>query len=130
MLYQSEKEGVYLFYYCSNDAIQSKFDEYFEHIEDLYEEWNEYIDDKGLDTIESHTKDFIKTRLSDAYPKNDGKQTPTKNHPVFIAMHACGCCCRTCLDKWHNIPKDRELTETEIEYIVSLLIEWIKREIK
>ena len=57
MLYQSEKECVYLFYYCSNDAIQSKFDEYFEHIEDLYEEWNEYIDDKGWIDIEDPLPD-------------------------------------------------------------------------
>ncbi len=89
-----------------------------------------YIDDKGLDVIEQHARDFIVKNLASANPKNDGKQTPTKNHPVFIAQHACACCCRGCLEKWHHIPKGRELTENEINYIVYLLMTWIKREYK
>ena len=51
-----------------------------------------------------------------------------KGHPVFIAQHACACCCRGCLEKWHKIPKDRDLTEKEINYIVNLLMLWIKKE--
>ena len=53
-----------------------------------------------------------------------------KNHPVFIAMHACACCCRGCIEKWHHIPKENELTSNEKNYIYSLLMEWIKREYK
>ena len=89
-----------------------------------------YIDEKGLDLIKSHTIDFVNEKLAPSNPKNDGKQTPMKGHPVFVAMHACGCCCRSCLYKWHNIPKDRELTKEEIDYIVSLLMIWIIREYK
>ena len=37
----------------------------------------------------------------------DGKQTPMKNHPVFIAQHATATCCRGCLEKWHHIPKEK-----------------------
>ena len=87
-----------------------------------------YIDDKGMDTIKKHTIDFINQKLAPAYPKNDGKQTPMKGHPVFIAQHACGCCCRGCLEKWHNIPKGRELTNNEKNYIYYLLIKWIELE--
>ncbi len=87
-----------------------------------------YIDDKGLDTVERHAYDFIKKNIAPKYIKNDGKQTPMKGHPVFIAQHACGCCCRSCLEKWHNIPKDRELEEREINYLVALIMEWIKSE--
>ena len=47
-----------------------------------------YIKEKGLNTIESHAKDFITKRLAPANPINDGKQTPMKGHPVFIAEHA------------------------------------------
>lgn len=89
-----------------------------------------YIDEKGLDMIKRHAIDFVNEKLSPSKPKNDGKQTPVKGHPVFIAMHACGCCCRSCLNKWHNIPKGRELTKDEKEYIVSLLMIWIIREHK
>ena len=89
-----------------------------------------YIDDKGMDTIKKHTIDFINEKLSPAHPKNDGKQTPMKGHPVFVAMHACGCCCRGCLEKWHHIPKGRELTNNEKNYIYCLLIKWIELEYK
>ena len=87
-----------------------------------------YIDDKGMDTIKKHAIDFINQKLAPAYPDNDGKQTPMKGHPVFIAQHACGCCCRGCLEKWHNIPKGRELTNNEKNYIYCLLIKWIELE--
>ena len=90
----------------------------------------DYIDKTGFDKIKSHAYDFINKNLSPKYIDNDGKQTPMKGHPVFIAQHACGCCCRGCLEKWHHIPKNRELTSNEINYIVSLLIEWIIREYK
>lgn len=87
-----------------------------------------FIDEKGLDKIEQDAYEIIKKKIGDAYPKNDGKQTPTKNHPVFIAQHACACCCRSCLEKWHKIPKGRKLTEKEIKFIVALIMEWIKIE--
>ena len=87
-----------------------------------------YIDDKGMDTIKKHTIDFINQKLAPAYPDNDGKQTPMKGHPIFIAQHATGCCCRGCLEKWHNIPKGRELTNNEKNYIYYLLIKWIELE--
>lgn len=89
-----------------------------------------YIKEKGMDKIRSHAIDFINEKLAPANPKNDGKQTPMKNHPVFIAMHACGCCCRSCLYKWHHIPKGKELTNKEKEYILNLLMLWIEKELK
>lgn len=87
-----------------------------------------YIDEKGIDTIKSHAYDFINSRLKPKVILNDGKQTPMKGHPIFIAQHACACCCRGCLEKWHHIEKGRELKDEEINYIVALLMEWIKRE--
>ena len=90
----------------------------------------DYIDEKGIDKIKEHAYDFITKRLKPAHPRNDGKQTPMKGHPVFIAQHGCACCCRGCLEKWYKIPKGRELSDEEISYIVEILIEWIKRELK
>lgn len=90
----------------------------------------EYIRKKGLDVIEEHAYDFIHNRLASKDIKNDGKQTPMKGHPVFIAQHATATCCRGCLEKWHHISKDRDLTEEEINYIVNVIMFWIKKEIK
>ena len=47
-----------------------------------------YINEKGLDTIRLHAKDFIAKREAPAYIPNDGKQTPMRGHPVFLAQHA------------------------------------------
>ena len=87
-----------------------------------------YIKEKGLSKIESHALDFINKRLKDVSKVNDGKQTPIKGHPVFIAQHATATCCRGCLYKWHRIEKGKELSKEEIEYIVNVIMEWIKRE--
>ena len=86
-----------------------------------------YIADKGIDVIEEHAFDFIKNRLAPGDLENDGKQTPMRGHPVFVAQHATATCCRGCLYKWHHIDKNRDLTDREIRFIVALIIEWINR---
>ena len=86
-----------------------------------------YIDEQGMDKILEHSYDFVNQKLV-ILKDNDGKQTPMKGHPVFIAMHACACCCRGCLEKWHDIPKNKKLSNNEINYIVTILMEWIKKE--
>lgn len=86
----------------------------------------QYIDDKGFDKIRQHAEDFIVHRLAPAFPSNDGKQTPMKGHPVFIAQHATASCCRQCLYKWHKIPPGRKLSASEQQYIVGLIMSWIK----
>lgn len=89
----------------------------------------EYIKKKGLDKIYSHACDFIKTRIAPAKIPNDGKQTPMRGHPVFIAQHATATCCRGCMEKWHNIPKGIELTPDTQNYLVKVIMEWIKKQI-
>lgn len=88
----------------------------------------DYIDKKGLDVIRSHAADFVAKRLAPAEISNDGKQTPMRGHPVFVAQHACACCCRGCLNKWYRVPQGRALTESEQRRIVNLLMAWIEKE--
>jgi len=89
-----------------------------------------YIHEKGLNVIESHAYDFINKRLAPKYILNDGKQTPFKGHPVFIAQHATATCCRSCLYKWHKIPMNKELSNEEIDYVVDIIMLWIKTNLK
>lgn len=89
----------------------------------------QYVNEKGINEIRKHAYDFINKRLKPEYIKNDGKQTPMKGHPVFIAQHACACCCRSCLEKWHKFPKGYELSDMQVDYIVNILIKWIEMEI-
>lgn len=88
-----------------------------------------YINNKGISTIEDHARDFITKRLSSSVILNDGKQTPMKGHPVFIAQHATATCCRGCLSKWHRIPTNRELTSEEIDYVIKIIMKWINQEL-
>lgn len=89
----------------------------------------EYVASKGLATIRQHAEDFVARRLAPAVIPNDGKQTPMRGHPVFIAQHATGCCCRGCFSKWHHIPAGRQLTIVEQQYAVAVLMAWIERQI-
>jgi exodeoxyribonuclease V alpha subunit len=109
-----------LFTRLSRSTFRSRFH--------LSEKDKEYVRQKGMDTIKSHAEDFVAKRLAPAVIPNDGKQTPMRGHPVFIAQHATACCCRGCLQKWHNIPAGRELTKEEQEYVVNVLMEWIRRQ--
>lgn len=109
-----------------NNLSKSKFRSNFQ----LKKYMIDYINDKGIDEIRKHAYDFINKRLGPAVIPNDGKQTPMKGHPVFIAQHACACCCRGCLERWHKIPKNKNLTSKEIDYIVNLLMLWIKKELQ
>lgn len=89
----------------------------------------DYIKDKGLDVIRSHACDFIKKRVASAEIPNDGKQTPMKGHPVFIAQHATATCCRGCIEKWHHYRKGIELTPEQQDHLVNIIMEWIERQI-
>ena len=61
-----------------------------------------YIRENGIDTIRRHAQDFVRERLAPAFIPNAGKQTPMHGYPVFLAQHACACCCRGCLNKWYH----------------------------
>ena len=85
-----------------------------------------YIALRGWDEIRAQARTIISQRLASAFPLNDGKQTPMRGHVVFIAQHATGCCCRGCLQKWHNIASGKALSEEEIEYVCDVLVAWLK----
>ena len=88
----------------------------------------DYINEKGLDTIRQHAADFIAKREAPAYIANDGKQTPMRGHPVFIAQHATATCCRECIRKWHKMQPGKELSQVQQDYLVDVIMTWIQRE--
>jgi Domain of unknown function (DUF4186) len=87
----------------------------------------DYLNRKGLAVVLEHAADFIAKRLAPASPANDGRQTPWRNHPVFVAQHATATCCRGCLEKWHAIPKGRPLTADEQSYVVAVIGAWLRK---
>ena len=94
----------------------------------LSEADRKYIADKGLETIRRHAEDFVRKRLAPANPPNDGRQTPMRGHPVFLAQHACACCCRGCMEKWWKVPKGTPIPPARQSRIVDFLMAWIEKE--
>jgi len=38
-------------------------------------------------------------------------------------------CCRTCLERWHEITRGRELDPGERDYVLDVIERWIEREL-
>ena len=111
-----------LFQRLSQSAFRSRFH--------LTAKERAYIEEKGMATIRRHAEDFVSKRLAPAAIPNDGKQTPMRGHPVFLAQHATGCCCRGCLSKWHHIQPGHQLSPEEQRYVAAVLMTWIRRQLK
>jgi predicted Fe-S protein YdhL (DUF1289 family) len=78
-----------------------------------------------MPTVLAHAADLVAQRLAPAEPKKDGKQTPYRGHPVFVAQHATATCCRGCLAKWHGIAKGRTLTDEEQNHVIDAIGRWL-----
>lgn len=94
----------------------------------LQESDRRYLADKTVEAIMLHAERLIRQRLAPANPANDGKQTPMRGHPVFVAQHATATCCRGCLRKWYGVPQDRELADPEIREILAVIRCWLEGE--
>lgn len=86
-----------------------------------------YLASKGMEQVMQHARDFIDKRLAPLNPPNDGRQTPFRGHPVFVAQHATATCCRSCLEKWHGIAADHALDEEEVRHVLAVLERWLRR---
>jgi hypothetical protein len=84
---------------------------------------------RGMETVRAHAAELLAKRLAPAAPHKDGKQPPYRGHPVFVAQHATATCCRSCLQRWHGIPKGRELTADEQAYAVDVICRWVEQDL-
>lgn len=47
------KQGVYLFEYCSPDAVHCSYDQWYADVQDVYDDWNDEIDENGWIDIDN-----------------------------------------------------------------------------
>lgn len=87
-----------------------------------------FVDTRGMTAVRRHADDLIARKLAPAEPLNDGRQTPYRGHPVFVAQHATATCCRTCLARWHGIPAGHALSRDERGYVVDVICRWVELE--
>jgi len=59
----------------------------------------------------------------------DGIQTPLNGNVVYYAQHATGCCCRKCMEEWHGINRNTELTDKQIHYFSELITLYAKKRV-
>lgn len=88
----------------------------------------DYLRARGLPTVVDHARDFIAKRLAPAQPAKDGRQTPWRGHPVFVAQHATATCCRSCLQKIHDIAKGQALSAEEQAHVVGVIERWLREQ--
>jgi hypothetical protein len=84
---------------------------------------------RGRTRIREQAAELFGARVAPAYPHKDGRQTPYRGHPVFVAQHATATCCRSCLERWHGIARGHELTAEEREYALDVIDRWIDRQL-
>src|SRR5205814_8613639 len=80
----------------------------------------------GPTRLREHAQDLVAKRLAPAEPRNDGRQTPYRGHPVFVAQHATATCCPTWLERNHGIAKGNALTAEERGYLGGVILRWIE----
>lgn len=95
--------------------------------------WHTDIDEKaykkalneGLDRISERARKVLKSRVG-KHTAWDGRQTPFGDNIINYAQHATATCCRKCIEIWHNIPKEKLLTEEELDFFTELVLLYSK----
>jgi hypothetical protein len=87
---------------------------------------------KGVSGIEQALEHRIRSNqiargITVGKPTFDGRQTPRSGNVIYYAQHATATCCRKCMEVWHRIPRDRDMTEDEIKYACGLNMLYIRQ---
>lgn len=84
---------------------------------------------KGRTNLRNDAKRRLQNYIAPINNPYDGRQTPYDGNIIYYAQHALACCCRTCLEYWHDIPKTKSLSEKQINYLVELIVMYINERI-
>jgi hypothetical protein len=84
-----------------------------------------YLQTWGLPHVMKQAGEILDRRVAMADPPNDGKQTPWRNHPVFVAQHATATCCRGCIEKIHEIPRGAALQPAQRAHLLATIERWL-----
>ena len=88
-----------------------------------------YLQTWGLPHVMKQADELIRKRVAPEVVPNDGRQTPWRNHPVFVAQHATATCCRGCLAKTHGIEKGHALTREEMAHVLAVIERWLSSQL-
>lgn len=79
----------------------------------------------GIDDVKQHAEQIVEDKLmqEEADPK-----IPDAGNPIYKAMHACNATSREKLFMSHRIRPDHELTDSQVNSVVDMLMRWTVRE--
>ncbi len=99
---------------------------FFWHV-DIDQKAINYARRKGKKGMKEAVRKRIESSVGPEQPYRDGTQTKMQDcgNPIHYAQHATASCCRTCIEYWHGIPKGRELSGEEVEYLSQLVILYV-----
>jgi hypothetical protein len=80
---------------------------------------------KGRTLLHAAARQRLLSSVGRAGNAFDGRQTPFTGNSIYYAQHATASCCRTCIEYWHGIPQDRDLTDQEIDYLCELVVRFL-----
>jgi len=121
----------YLFEQLPREAVRVKW-------------WTDALDPKAEASLERlrddhRVRERIERRLTQSLnrlyrrpdgrlsPFRDGRQTPYSGNVLYYAQHATATCCRRCIACWHGIPEGREITPTELGYLINVVLAYLRR---
>lgn len=76
---------------------------------------------KGRRALYDAARQRIESSVARAGLPFDGRQTPRSGNTLYYAQHATASCCRKCIEYWHAIPHNRDMTEEEVQYLTALV---------
>lgn len=84
---------------------------------------------RGIKILEKDIRKILTQRIGKV-TYMDGRQTPKSGKEIInYAQHATATCCRKCLEIWHNIPPEGELSKKQLEFCSELVMLFIKEKV-
>lgn len=59
VMFHTQEDGVILYQYCSPDAVMSSFDLFYHTVEEVYEDWDFELDERGWIDIDDPLPDCM-----------------------------------------------------------------------
>ena len=80
----------------------------------------------GLLGLKKAVRPLLQKKIGPAKIFRDGTQTKKLGSALFFAQHATATCCRKCLEYWHGVERERELTAAELDYCEGLVSAYLE----
>lgn len=83
---------------------------------------------KGKIALKEKARKILNTRIGKYNYFMDGRQTPMgKDEIINYAQHATATCCRKCLEAWHNIPMEMQLSPEQLDFCTELVMKYVEK---